>query len=209
MGISLILRYKFLINFSVKYNLSEITEVIKNRRTIYPEQYSTRKIHREVVEDVLNNAIWAPTHGKTQPWRFQVFMNDSKIELSDFLSTLYKQKFEGEEFNQMKFNKIKNRPLQSSVAIAIIMTRQENSKIIELEEVEAVACAVQNMYLTCTAYGIGGFWSTPKLCYMQEMKNFLEISDSDKCLGLFYMGYPEIEWPKGQRKPIEYVTKWK
>ena len=61
----------------MKYNLSEITEVIKNRRTIYPEMYSTRKVHKEIIEDLLNNAIWAPTHGLTQPWRFTVFMEDS------------------------------------------------------------------------------------------------------------------------------------
>ena len=193
----------------MKYNLSEITEVIKNRRTIYPEQYSDRKVHREVVEDILNNAIWAPTHGKTQPWRFQVFMGDSRIELSEFLSSLYEQKYKEDDFNEVKYNKFKNRPLQASVSIALVMKREENGKISELEEIEAVACAVQNMYLTATAYGIGGFWSTPKLCYSQEMKDFLAISDSDKCLGIFYMGYPEIEWPKGQRRPIEYVTKWK
>ena len=193
----------------MKYNLSEITEVIKNRRTIYPEQYSTRKVHKEIVEDILNNAIWAPTHGKTQPWRFQVFMEDSKQELSDFLSSLYVEKFKDEEYNEMKFNKLKNRPLNASVAIAIIMTPDPNERIIELEEIEAVACAVQNMYLTCTAYGIGGFWSTPKLCYSDEMKEFLNINKKDKCLGIFYLGYPEIDWPKGQRRPIEYVTEWK
>ena len=103
----------------MKYNLSEITEVIRNRRTIYPEQYSDRKIHREIVEDILNNAIWAPTHGNTQPWRFMVYMEDSKIELSDFLSGLYKEKFTGEDFNEAKYNKLKNRPLKSSVAIAL------------------------------------------------------------------------------------------
>jgi nitroreductase len=193
----------------VKYNLSEITEVIKNRRTIYPEQYTERKIHKEIVEDVLNNAIWAPTHGKTQPWRFQVFMNESRNELSSFLSGLYAEQYQGEAFNEVKFNKLKNRPLQSPVVIAVTMTPDVNKKISEIEEVEAVACAIQNMYLTCTAYGIGGFWSTPKLMYTQEMNSFLELKEGEKCLGLFYMGYPAIEWPKGQRKPIEYVTKWK
>ena len=192
----------------MKYNLSEITEVIKNRRTIYPEQYSKRKIHKEVVEDVLNNAIWAPTHGMTQPWRFQVFMDESRTQLSNFLSNLYQEKITEENFNELKFNKLKNRPLLSSVAIAIIMTPDEKNKIAEIDEIEAVACAVQNMYLTCTAYGIGGFWSTPKLCDLQEMNNFLGIKSTDRCLGIFYMGYPDIEWPKGQRKPIEYVTKW-
>lgn len=193
----------------MKYNLSEITEVIRNRRTIYPEQYSERSIHKEIVEDVLNNAVWAPTHGKTQPWRFTVFMGDSKIELSDFLSNLYSEKFQGESFNPMKFNKLKNRPLLAPVVIAIVMTPDPNNKILELEEIEAVACAVQNMHLTCTAYGIGGFWATPKLVYTQEMNEFLNLEEEDKCLGLFFMGYPAIEWPKGQRKPIEYLTTWK
>ena len=193
----------------MKYNLSEITEVIKNRRTIYPEQYTERKIHKEIVEDVLNNAIWAPTHGKTQPWRFQVFMNVSKIELSEFLSNLYKNNNKGDSFNEMKYNKLKNRPLQAPVVIAVTMKRDETQRISELEEVEAVACAIQNMYLTCTAYGIGGFWATPKLMYTQEMNEFLSLSSDEKCLGLFYMGYPSIDWPKGQRKPIEYLTQWK
>ncbi|MEN8787852.1 MAG: nitroreductase [Flavobacteriales bacterium] len=193
----------------MKYNLSEITEVIKNRRTIYPEQYTERKIHREIVEDVLNNAIWAPSHGKTQPWRFQVFMNDSKIELSEFLSNLYKNNNTGDSFNEMKYNKLKNRPLQAPVVIAVTLKRDETQRISELEEVEAVACAIQNMYLTCTAYGIGGFWATPKLMYTQEMNEFLSLTSDEKCLGLFYMGYPSIDWPKGQRKPIEYLTQWK
>lgn len=193
----------------MKYNLSEITEVIKNRRTIYPEQYSDRKIHKEIVEDVLNNGVWAPTHGKTQPWRFIVYLEDSKIELSNFLSRLYADKFKGESYNEMKFEKLKNRPLTAPVVIAIVMTPDPNEKILEIEEVEAVACAVQNMHLTCTAYGIGGFWSTPKLIYTKEMNEFLGIGEKDKCLGLFYMGYPSIDWPKGQRKPIEYLTTWK
>jgi hypothetical protein len=41
------------------------------------------------------------------------------------------------------------------------------------------------------------------------MNEFLDIGEKDKCLGLFYMGYPSIDWPKGQRKPIEYLTTWK
>jgi nitroreductase len=77
-----------------------------------------------------------------------------------------------------------------------------------LEEIQAVACAVQNMYLTCTAYGMGGFWSTPKLIYSQQMNQFLELSEKDKCLGLFYIGYPSVEWPSSHRKPLEYNAKW-
>ena len=195
----------------MKYNLSEITDVIRDRRTIYPEFYSERKVHKEQVETILNNAIWAPNHGSTQPWQFKVFLGKSKEKLSDFMSTLYAEKFQGEQFKQTKFDKLKNRPIASGCAVvAVSLKRESDSRIPELEEIEAVACAIQNMYLTCTAWGLGGFWATPKLIYTEEMNDFLNLEGEDKCLGLFYIGYvkPDFEWPKGHRKPLEYYTEW-
>ena len=194
----------------MKYNLSEISELIKDRRTIFPEFYADRKIHKEQVETILNNAIWAPNHGSTQPWTFKVFLNDGRSKLGDFMSSLYASKFQGDDFKQLKFDKLKNRPSMAGAVIAVSLKRNPDSKILEIEEIEAVACAIQNMYLTCTAWGLGSFWSTPKLIYTQEMNDFLGLEGDDKCLGLFYIGYPkqDYEWPKGHRKPIEYFTEW-
>jgi nitroreductase len=193
----------------MKYNLSEITDLIKDRRTIYPEQFSDRKIHKEQVEHILNNAIWAPTHGNTQPWRFTVFMDESRQDLADILGKLYLEETPVDKQNDMKLAKMITRPMKSSVAIAINMKRDETGKIAEIEEIEAIACAVQNMHLTCTAYGIGGFWATPKVISSPKMNEFLKIGETDKCLGIFYMGYPTEQWPKGQRRPIEYLTEWR
>ena len=193
----------------MKYNLSEITDLIKDRRTIYPEQFSDRKIHKEQVEHILNNAIWAPTHGNTQPWRFTVFMDESRQDLANLLGKLYLEETQIEKQNDMKLAKMITRPIRSSVAIAINMKRDETGRIAEIEEIEAIACAVQNMHLTCTAYGIGGFWSTPKVISSPKMNEFLHLGEADKCLGIFYMGYPAEQWPKGQRKPIEYLTEWR
>ena len=193
----------------MRFNLSEINELIRERRTIYPEQFSTRKVHREQVETILTNAQWAPTHGNTQPWRFKVFMEGGLGSLSDFLAKTYLELTPKELQNDMKLSKLLNRPLKSSVVIAICMERQEEEKILEIEEIEAVACAIQNMHLTATAYGLGGFWSTPKLIYSTQMNEFLGLKAKDKCLGLFYLGYASIEWPKSHRKPLEYTTEWK
>lgn len=192
----------------MKHNLSEINELIRDRRTIYPEQFSERKIQRDQIEVILNNALWAPTHGNTQPWRFHVFTEGGLTKLSDFLAQTYLAITPPESQNDAKLSKMINRPLRSSVVIAVSMVRQESEKIPEIEEIEAVACAVQNMYLTCTAYGIGGFWSTPKLIYHPLTNDFLGLSTKDKCLGLFYIGYPSIEWPKAHRQPLEYKTTW-
>ena len=192
----------------MKYNLSEITELIKNRRTIYPKFYSSRKVHKEIIEHLIRNATWAPTHGNTQPWRFKVYREESRNILSAKLGDLYKELTPENLFKEEKLKKIIARPFLSSVAIVICMKRGDNDKIPEIEEVEAVACAVQNMCLTATAYGLGSFWSSPKIIYSDQMKTYLKLKSEDKCLGILYLGYPTIDWPKGQRKPIEYLTEW-
>lgn len=192
----------------MRFNLSEINELFRSRRTIYPEQFTERKVHKEQIEVILNNGQWAPTHGNTQPWRFKVFMDDGRQQLSDFLGNTYLKLIPKELQNDAKLAKLIARPLRSSVVIAVSMKRQPEEKIPEIEEIEAVACAIQNMHLSCTAYGLGGFWSTPKLIYTQEMNDFLNLGEKDKCLGLFYIGYPAIEWPKAHRKPLEYTTEW-
>jgi nitroreductase len=193
----------------MRYNLSEINELIRNRRTIFPEQFSERKVHKEQIEVILNNAQWAPTHGNTQPWRFHVFKEEGLTTLSQFFGSTYLKLTPEDQQNDTKLGKLIRRPLLSSAVIAVCMKRQEEEKILELEEIEAVACAIQNMHLTCSAYGIGGFWSTPKLIYAKEMNEFLNLEEKDKCLALFYVGYPSIEWPaNSHRKPIEYNTKW-
>jgi nitroreductase len=193
----------------MRYNLSEITEVIRNRRTIFPEQFSNRKVHREQLELILNNATWAPTHGMTQPWRFTVFTDDALLDLSEQLGRIYLANIPKEKQNDAKLAKMMSRPKLASAVIAVSMKRDPDLRISEQDELLAVACAVQNMHLTCAAYGLGGFWSTPAVIHTSDMNGFLELDGQDKCLGLFYIGYPSIDWPKGQRKPIEYVTTWK
>ncbi len=192
----------------MKYNLSEITDLIKNRRSVVPENFTDRKIHREQIELLLSNATWAPTHGLTQPWRFKVFVEDGLKKLSVFLPELYKAKTSETAFNQNKYERFRDRPIRTSAIIIVCMERDRAEKIPEIEEVEAVACAVQNIYLTATAYGLGCFWSSPKFIYTSEMNTFLGLSEKDKCLGILYLGYPASEPPKSHRKPLEYVTEW-
>lgn len=193
----------------MKYNLSDLREVIKNRRSIKPENFKPRKVLPDMITEILNNARWAPTHGMTEPWHFVVFQEGAIKDLGEFMAETYQKNSDASSFLEKKYEKLKNRPLLSSVVIAICMKRQPSGKIPEIEEVAAVACAVQNMHLTATAYGLGGYWSSGNVAYSDEMKAYLNLSPSDKCLGLFYLGYPAIEWPTSHRQPLEYHTEWR
>lgn len=192
----------------MRHNLSDTNELIRDRRTISPEKYSSRKVHKEVVEEILRNGTWAPTHGMTQPWRFKVFIGEGVKRIGERLPIWYKNFIGEEKFSQKKFEKLEARGEKCSVIIAVTMVPDSTGRIPEVEEIEAVACAVQNMYLTCTAHGIGALYSTPGFLYTEEVKEFLNLEEGGRVLGLFYLGYPEGDWPKSHRKPLEYVTDW-
>jgi nitroreductase len=192
----------------MRYSVSELTDIIRDRRTIYPKDLTDRVVHRDLIERVLGNGTWAPNHGMTQPWRFFVFTGDARKRLSTFMGEEYTRLTPPEKFMPRKHENAVQRPLQSSVVVALGMARDPNRKISELEEQLAMACAVQNMHLTCTAYGLGGFWGTGSVVTGEGMRAFLGLPEGDRCMGLFYMGYPAIEWPKGYRKPLPDVTTW-
>lgn len=192
----------------MKFSVSEISDLIRYRRTIYPKDYTDRAVHREIVERILTNGTWAPTHGMTQPWRFTVYTGEARQRLSDFLGEVYRSTTLPEKFMPRKFETITQRPLQSSVVIAIGLVRDPNGKINERDELLAVACAVQNMHLTCAAYGLGAFWATGGPMTGPAMRDHLGLGPNDQAMGLFYIGYPAIEWPKGYRKPLDQLVKW-
>ena len=192
----------------MKFNITEIESCIEERRTIKPEKFTSRKVHKEIITRLLNAARWAPNHGMTQPWPFKVFTGEGLSKLGQGMADIYKSTTEESLFKQAKYDQLLNRPSLTSVAIAICMKPSENGKIPELEEIEAVACSVQNIHLMATAYGLGGYWGSGAVAYSDEMKTFLGLEKQDKCLGVFYLGYPEGEWPKSHRKPLEYHTEW-
>ncbi len=192
----------------MKFSLSEITELIRTRRTIYPKDYSDRVVQKEIVERVLTNGTWAPTHGMTQPWRFTVYTGEGRSKLSQFLGEEYRRITPQEKFLQKKFDNVTLRPLQSTVVIGLGMERDPNGRISERDELLAMACAVQNMHLTCAAYGLGGFWATGAAMTGEGMREHMGLSEQGQALGLFFIGYPAPEWPKGYRKPLDQLVTW-
>ena len=63
-----------------------IFDLIAKRRSIFPVQYNDKPIDKETLEKILEAANWAPTHKKTEPWRFKVLLGKKKDEMGAFLS---------------------------------------------------------------------------------------------------------------------------
>ena len=81
-----------------------ILDLIKTRRSIFPEQFNSKEIDDETIDILLESANWAPTHKKTEPWRFKIIRGDSKIRLGEFLARKYKENTA--KFSEYKFKKL-------------------------------------------------------------------------------------------------------
>jgi len=185
----------------------QINELMRNRRAVFPSMYQQEKaIPKAVILQMLENANWAPTHKLTEPWRFKIFTGESLNRLSDFMGDYYKNNTPPESFSEVKYNKTIKKPLQSACVIAICMQRDTQESIPEWEEIASVACAVQNLWLTATAYGIGGYWSSPKS--IDSAVELLDLKEGQRCLGFFYMGYYLESELTGRRKSIQDKIEW-
>ncbi|QDV13943.1 Putative NAD(P)H nitroreductase YdjA [Rosistilla oblonga] len=187
---------------------ASIHQLIRQRRTIKPAQMDSRPIQRDVIQTLLEDANWAPTHGLTEPWRFTLFTGDSRQRLAKLLSETYREITPPAEFKQNKFDKFAINPTLAPLVVAIGMKRQPSKKISEIDEIAAVACAVQNIHLSATAFGLGGFWSSNAAACSDALRDFVGLGDEDRMLGLFYLGYPAADWPAGTRNPIADKVRW-
>ncbi|MEI9945599.1 MAG: nitroreductase [Chitinophagaceae bacterium] len=185
-----------------------LNELIRSRRSVFPDQFAAgRKIDDNIIQQILVNATWAPNHGKAEPWLFTVFTDQGLQTFADFQSELYKSEA-GENFKEITYNKLKNQPLMASHVIALGMKKTPNKNIPETEDIAAVACAVQNIYLSVTAYGLGGYWTTGGITYKEKAKSFFGLGEEDRLMGFFYIGYVAVPSPAGKRAPLEEKVKW-
>eukprot|EP00092_Neocalanus_flemingeri_P063946 GFUD01077490.1.p1 GENE.GFUD01077490.1~~GFUD01077490.1.p1 ORF type:complete len:299 (-),score=85.50 GFUD01077490.1:572-1342(-) len=199
--------------------------LIKSRRSIMPKDLSGESLTREEVELVLEAANWAPTHHKTEPWRYTVVEGSDAInDYLDMMETWYSDN--KEDISEADYDKFLMKlsgarstwPQNVSHVVVIGMARQAlpDKKLPEWEEICAVASSVQNLHLALTSIeGAGGFWSSHTWCRMfrdsQDMRDYLGLKDAeDRVLGAFVIGkVQEGKTFKGKRRDwMEKVT-WK
>jgi len=186
-----------------------VNELMRTRRSVFQPQYSGEKVDDAIINQMLENANWAPNHKLTEPWRFIVYTGNGIQKLAEGQANIYKEVATAKgTFNEDNFQKLLTKPLLSSHIIAIAMKRDERKGIPEVEEIGAVFCAVENMHLTATAYGVGCYLSTGGITFYEEAKPFFGLGPDDKLLGFLHVGMPKGPLPEGRRKPVSDKTTW-
>ncbi|MBC7884783.1 MAG: nitroreductase [Saprospiraceae bacterium] len=188
-------------------NIENLNKLIRGRRSVYPPNYKDQPIPDSLIRTVLENANWAPTHKMTEPWRFVVIRKDKLPGLSQFIGNYYTTQHPGDSFSEKRYQKMTGNILGSGCIIAIGIKRDLSEVLPEWEEIAAVAMAVQNMWLTCTALGVGSYWGTSAAAL--SAVDYVGFEKGVRCLGFFYMGYLNEEHNQpGNRSSVENKVIW-
>lgn len=193
------------------FNVEEVNKIIRGRRSMFVAQFKeSDPVDDAIIQEILENANWAPTHKLTEPWSFTVFTGEGLKKFADFQGALYKERAtKAGNFMEATYEKLKENPLKASHVIAIKLKRDLKANLPLMEEIAAVAMAVQNMYLTASAHGLAAYWGTGGATFWPEAKEWFGLGEEDMLMGFFYVAKPATErWPMGKRKPVEEKTEW-
>lgn len=188
----------------------QVEKVIKSRRTVKAAAMNGKKIEQDTMQQLLALADYAPTHARTEPWRFVVYTGESLANFCKDHGQLYWDNTSEETRKEATVENLSNMGNMASHLVIAIMRRTPEAKIPKLEEYAATSAAIQNILLGAEALDISTFWSTGGMALKPAMKAYLNLQEEDEVLGLLYMGYSDQEKKEAVRNiPLEAKISWK
>lgn len=159
--------------------IQSISDIVRNRRSV-KTGYIQKEIDKDLILSLLNDAAWAPNHGKREPWRFIFISNERK---ESFIEDAILPCFPKNQHEQM-WNKFKDVP---AFLIAIMKTdpRQKQFE----ENFAATSCFIQNLQLLAWEKELGMVWKTPNFIYDPRFYAELEVEKDEKIIGMIQIGY--------------------
>jgi nitroreductase len=185
-----------------------VFDAIRTRRSI--GKVKPDRPPREKIERMLEAATFAPNHHKTEPWRFFVISGQAREELGQLMeqSLRHRMAETTSEKAQAALAKEHHKPLRAPVVIAVASVRPENPKIVDIENVAAVAAAIQNMLLVAEEEGLVCIWRSGDPARDPRIKAHFGLGPDEHIVGFVYVGYPAIPRPERMPAPYQTRTSW-
>jgi|SRR5690625_1738744 len=172
--------------------MTELETIIRERRAIKEAFYNDKIVKEETVKELLDSAIWAPTHGMRQPWRFLFVGADQKADFAKKVSKTYPEHMQ--ENREAYLNK-------PNAILVVIMEEPEIQKQWD-ENYGAAAAMIQNFWLLAWEKKLGVVWKTNPHIYDPKVKEILNVGDNEKIVGFVHLGYFDELPEKKDRIPV-------
>jgi len=186
----------------------QVFETITRRRSI--GKMTAERPAREQIERLLEAATHAPNHHGVQPWRFVVLAGPARAELGIVMAQALLARGGNLDTEQGRalLAKEQQKLLRAPVVIVVAAEYPQEGRAVEIENVEAVAAAVENMLLVAEEQGLAAMWRTGDAAYDLRVKQWLGLAPRDYIVAFLYVGYPAIARQQRQPHSFEEKTVW-
>lgn len=155
------------------------------------------------LRELIELAIWAPNHRRTEPWHFAVVRGERLRDLADAATGLQTgPKAEG------KIDKLRTMLDTAGAVIAVSCRRSPEEPERDREDYAACACAIENLMLGAVARGLGSYWTTSGALIGDRMAPFWQVGADETLVGAVVIGVPTVGMPAVRYKSVDAVTRW-
>ncbi len=159
-----------------------LKDIIKSRRAV-KKGYTDKEVTEELISELLDIAVYAPTHGMREPWRF-VFVHQDK--LSKFAHEV------GQTYpDELKQNR--EDYLNEPNAILVVLMEGPTEQKQWEENYGAVASLIQNFWLLASQKELGVVWKTNPHIYNEQVKEIVGAQENERIVGFIHLGYYDEE----------------
>lgn len=183
-----------------------VLEAIRSRRSV--PKMRPDPVPREVIEQMLEAAVWAPNHRMTEPWRFYVLDGDAKRRFADIRRRWRAAAFPDPQAPEAQ--KALDRVYQDTVAtplLVVVTVHEAEDPVRREEDLVATFMAVQNFMLAGVESGVGTYMRTGEILRDVELRALLGLEDDRRIVAVVYVGYP-ADVPQKRRTPAAERTVW-
>ena len=150
----------------------DVRECILKRRSI--RKFKDQSISDEVIKDLLECAMAAPSARNKQPWEFYVISNEELLT---------------------KVKKIGRYSNFNSPCVIIVCGNRERTLSKKENDfyIQDCSAAIENILLRATSLGLGTVWCgiSPMEMPYKNAKETLNLPDYIEPLGMIHIGYPD------------------
>jgi nitroreductase len=164
----------------------DVEDAIRSRRT--HKAFDRQPVPRELLDELLDFARWAPNHHLTNPWRFRVLGRDALERLKQAAGPEAASK------------------LDRAPTLIAATALQSGDPVQDEEDLCATACATYAVLLVAHGRGLAGYWRTPQVLRTDAGRAALGFEPHERFVALIHLGWPRQEKEPPERAPLRDVV---
>jgi nitroreductase len=184
-----------------------VQEAIAARRSV--RQYADKLVTREVIDQLLNAAVHAPSAMDSQTWAFGVILGFEQVhEIGERARVALLKECDRQGMTGGFRDRIANpsfNPFYGAPAVVVIYATMH-------DQFAAINCtlAAENLMLVATELGLGTCWIGSAMTFFNntEVKREFGVPEGDEAIAVVIVGYPAGETPEKPKNPPN-VLYWK